>query len=46
MTDPELVEKKLAFIETCVQELLTLSDPARDDLLAFVAAVRARSTRR
>ena len=29
MTDPELVEKKLAFIETCVQELRTLSDPAR-----------------
>jgi uncharacterized protein YutE (UPF0331/DUF86 family) len=29
MTDPELVEKKLAFIETCVQELRTLSDPTR-----------------
>jgi len=29
VTDAELVEKKLAFIETCVQELRTLSDPRR-----------------
>ncbi|MPY88816.1 MAG: DUF86 domain-containing protein [Luteitalea sp.] len=27
MTDPELVEKKLAFIETCVAELRTLAHP-------------------
>jgi uncharacterized protein YutE (UPF0331/DUF86 family) len=27
VTDIELVEKKLAFIETCVQELRTLSNP-------------------
>jgi uncharacterized protein YutE (UPF0331/DUF86 family) len=34
MTDPELVEKKLAFLETCVAELRQLADPARlqDDL--------------
>lgn len=34
MTDPELVAKKLAFIETCVRELRTLSRPERiaDDL--------------
>src|SRR6266566_3756074 len=29
MTDAELVDKKLAFIETCVHELRSLSDPAR-----------------
>jgi uncharacterized protein YutE (UPF0331/DUF86 family) len=29
VTDVELIEKKLAFIETCVQELRTLSHPAR-----------------
>ncbi len=29
MTDPELVEKKLAEIETHVRELRTLADPAR-----------------
>lgn len=29
MTDVELVEKKLAFIETCVRELRTLVDPSR-----------------
>lgn len=29
MTDLELVEKKLAFIETCVRELRTLVVPAR-----------------
>jgi uncharacterized protein YutE (UPF0331/DUF86 family) len=28
VTDVELIEKKLAFIETCVQELRTLSKPA------------------
>ncbi len=27
MTDIELIEKKLAFIETCVRELRTLCDP-------------------
>jgi uncharacterized protein YutE (UPF0331/DUF86 family) len=34
MTDPELVAKKLAFIETCVRELRTLARPDRiaDDL--------------
>ena len=29
MTDVELLEKKLAFIETCVRELRQLSQPAR-----------------
>jgi len=29
VTDVELIEKKLAFIETCVEELRTLSTPAR-----------------
>src|SRR5512136_325221 len=29
MTDPELVAKKLAFIETCVRELRTLARPDR-----------------
>ena len=28
MTDPELIAKKLALIETCVRELQTLSRPA------------------
>ena len=28
MTDPELIAQKLAFIETCVQELRTLARPA------------------
>jgi uncharacterized protein YutE (UPF0331/DUF86 family) len=34
MTDPELVAKKLAFIETCVRDLRTLARPERiaDDL--------------
>jgi uncharacterized protein YutE (UPF0331/DUF86 family) len=34
MTDPELVAKKLAFIETCVHELQTIARPERilDDL--------------
>ena len=34
MTDPDLVAKKLAFIETCVRELQTLARPERiaDDL--------------
>lgn len=34
MTDPELVAKKLAFVETCVRELQTLARPERisDDL--------------
>jgi uncharacterized protein YutE (UPF0331/DUF86 family) len=34
MTDPDLVAKKLAFIETCVQDLRTLARPDRiaDDL--------------
>ncbi len=34
MTDPELVAKKLAFIETCVRQLQTMARPARirDDL--------------
>jgi len=47
MTDPDLVAKKLAFIETCVRELQTLARPDRlenhlGDLLEFVAAVRGR----
>jgi uncharacterized protein YutE (UPF0331/DUF86 family) len=29
MTDPELVAKKLAFIETCVRELQTMARPDR-----------------
>ncbi len=29
MTDRELIDKKLAFIETCVRELRTLCTPAR-----------------
>jgi uncharacterized protein YutE (UPF0331/DUF86 family) len=29
VTDVELIEKKLALIETCVQELRTLAQPAR-----------------
>jgi uncharacterized protein YutE (UPF0331/DUF86 family) len=29
MTDPELVAKKLAFVETCVRELRTLARPER-----------------
>lgn len=29
MTDPELIAKKLAFIETCVRELRTLARPER-----------------
>lgn len=29
MTDPDLVAKKLAFIETCVRELRTLARPER-----------------
>jgi uncharacterized protein YutE (UPF0331/DUF86 family) len=34
MTDPELIAKKLAFIETCVRELQTMARPDRigDDL--------------
>ncbi len=44
MTDPELVAKKLAFIETCVRELRTLARPERiaDDLREerFAAAIR------
>ncbi len=34
MTDPELVAKKLAYIETCVRELQTMARPDRisDDL--------------
>jgi uncharacterized protein YutE (UPF0331/DUF86 family) len=28
VTDPELLSQKLAFIETCVQELRTLARPA------------------
>jgi hypothetical protein len=34
MTDPELIAKKLAFIETCVRELQTMARPdrIRDDL--------------
>jgi uncharacterized protein YutE (UPF0331/DUF86 family) len=34
MTDPQLVAKKLAFIETCVRELQTLAHPEQiqDDL--------------
>lgn len=28
MTDPELIAKKLAFVETCVRELRTLGRPA------------------
>lgn len=39
MTDPELLAKRLAFIETCVRELRQL---ARCDLLDFAAAIRAR----
>jgi uncharacterized protein YutE (UPF0331/DUF86 family) len=29
MTDPDLLAKKLAFIETCVRDLQTLADPSR-----------------
>ena len=29
MTDDDLIAKKLAFIETCMQELRTLADPSR-----------------
>ena len=29
MTDPELVAKKLGFVETCVRELRTLARPDR-----------------
>jgi uncharacterized protein YutE (UPF0331/DUF86 family) len=28
MTDEELIEKKLAFIETCLQQLMTLANPS------------------
>jgi hypothetical protein len=38
VTDPELVAKKLAFIETCVRELRTLARPER--MLDFAAAIR------
>lgn len=31
MTDQELVEKKLAFIETCLRELASLANPAAID---------------
>lgn len=31
MTDPELLEKRLAFIETCVDELQSLARPERID---------------
>lgn len=31
MTDQELVEKKLAFIETCLRELASLADPSAID---------------
>ena len=30
MTDPELLEKKLAFIETCVSELRRFARPERN----------------
>lgn len=29
MTDPDLLAKKLAFVETCVRDLQTLAEPAR-----------------
>ena len=29
MTDPELIAKRLAFIETCIRELRTLARPGR-----------------
>jgi hypothetical protein len=50
MTDPELVAKKLAFIETCVRELRDLARPEQidhdvDDLLSFVEAIRQRPAR-
>jgi uncharacterized protein YutE (UPF0331/DUF86 family)/predicted nucleotidyltransferase len=32
VTDPELVAKKLVFIEACVQDLRTLAEPARIDV--------------
>mgnify|MGYP006281256475 CR=1 FL=1 len=31
MTDPELLAKKLAFVETCVNELRSMADPGRLD---------------
>jgi hypothetical protein len=47
VTDPELIAKKLALIETCVRELRSLGEPETnralfdlDDLLSFVAAMR------
>ena len=39
MTDVELVAKKLAFIETCVRDVV---EHRLDDLLAFVSAIRGR----
>lgn len=44
MTDPELVAKKLAFVETCVRELRTLARPENHlgDLLEFAEAIRRR----
>ena len=29
MTDPDLIRKRLAFIETCLRELAELADPGR-----------------
>jgi len=44
MTDPELLTKKLALIETCVHELRTLARPQalRTDRREQVAAIRSR----
>lgn len=43
MTDPGLVAKKLALVETCVEQLRSLARP--ESLLALVAAIRARPGR-
>ena len=45
MTDPDLIAKKLAVIETHVRELRSLADAFRNrlsDLLEFADAIRAR----
>jgi hypothetical protein len=44
VTDRDLIGKKLAHIETSVQELRTFARPSaiRDDLRAFVAAIQQR----
>jgi len=41
MTDADLVEKKLAFIETCVRDAVA---NGLGDLTAYIAAIRDRVT--